>query len=195
MVTVIPGTVIPSTAASQGNAFSALAPTLNATGGLTLSQVCDLTGLPSTTIQNWIKRGWVANPHGKRYGEAQLARILIINLLRGSLQLVHIVALMRYINGSVEDRSDDILPDRDLYDLLCSMICQLDAEAAPSADPRYLQQTVDRLLATHPLPDAASQEKLRHALQVMLLAYLASALRAQAEQTLYEYHIMEEITS
>ena len=83
-----------------------------------------LTGLNGSTIQNWVKRGWVAAPVGKRYGRRQLMRIILINMLRDVMKLENIIAIMRYINGSVEDESDDIIPDERLYDHLCAVIAQ-----------------------------------------------------------------------
>ena len=42
--------------------FEALRPAFAVTGGLMLSQVVEMTGLGSSTIQNWIKRGWIMSP-------------------------------------------------------------------------------------------------------------------------------------
>ena len=56
----LPGTVLPTEDITQG--FGVLHPSIRATNGLTLAQVCTITGLEQSTIQNWIKRGWVAIP-------------------------------------------------------------------------------------------------------------------------------------
>ena len=42
------------------------------------------------------------------------------------MQLENIAVLMNYINGKVEDTSDDIIPDIDLYNIFCTIICELD---------------------------------------------------------------------
>lgn len=105
---------------------SVLDPVFAVTKGLSLAQVRELTGLESSTIQNWVKRGWVQNPRGKRYNEIQVARILVINILRDSLRLERIAQLMGYLNGSVDDRSDDIIPENELYAMLTAMIIRLD---------------------------------------------------------------------
>ena len=120
MLELIPGTVLNFNSVAAENCYSVIAPLLTVTKGLTLAQVRELTGLEASTIQNWVKRGWVKNPEGKRYGEEQVMRIILINMMRGSMQLEQIAFLMSYINGSVEDRSDDILPDRELFNILCS---------------------------------------------------------------------------
>ena len=113
----LPGTVLPTEDIRLG--FEVLHPSIRATNGLTLAQVCTITGLEQSTIQNWIKRGWVAHPENKRYGEYQLARIMIINMLRSSMQLDNIAYLLRYVNGEADNRGDDIIPDSVLYTHLC----------------------------------------------------------------------------
>ena len=60
----IPGTTLKYSEAARNDSFSMIAPVLEATGGLTLSQLSTLTGLEGTTIQNWIKRGWVTATKG-----------------------------------------------------------------------------------------------------------------------------------
>lgn len=107
MLKNIPGTALEWNDALSKNAFAVLSPVLSVTKGLTLAQLKELTGLEGSTIQNWVKRGWVERPSGKRYGERQIVRIILINMLRSSMQLEKIIALMRYINGEVDDRSDE----------------------------------------------------------------------------------------
>ena len=108
MLEKIPGTVLSFNSSAAENSYSLISPLLTVTKGLTLAQVTALTGLEPSTIQNWVKRGWVKNPEGKRYGEEQVVRIILINMMRGSMQLEQIAFLMSYINGSVDDRADDI---------------------------------------------------------------------------------------
>lgn len=78
----IPGTTLNFDERARDEAFELIEPVLEATGGLTLSQLSKLTGLEGSTIQNWIKRGWVSVTHGKKYSEKQVIRILLINMLR-----------------------------------------------------------------------------------------------------------------
>ena len=81
--------------------------------------------LTSSTLQNWIKRGWVENAPLKRYTVDQVAHILIINMLRSCVQLDHIAFLLHYINGRVDDRSDDIIRDSVLYDYISKILDRL----------------------------------------------------------------------
>ena len=41
-------------------------------GGITLSQVTAVTGLEAHTVQNWVKRGFLSSPVGKRYSLRKL---------------------------------------------------------------------------------------------------------------------------
>lgn len=60
---VIPGTTLPLPDDKRWEAFSVLKPVFALSGGgLLLSQITEMTGLSASTIQNWVKRGWVENP-------------------------------------------------------------------------------------------------------------------------------------
>ena len=44
-------------------------------GDILLSQVTGITGLENYTVQNWVKRGFLAPPKNKRYSLNQLCRM------------------------------------------------------------------------------------------------------------------------
>lgn len=71
----IPGTIIPSDK-NQMRPFSLLSPMISAADGLSLSQVCAITGLEPSTIQNWVKRNFVPHTIKKKYYARHVARIL-----------------------------------------------------------------------------------------------------------------------
>ncbi len=180
----VPGTVLPLTdwakeRISQGQAFDSLiSPILSATGGVTLSQMARFTGLEGSTIQNWIKRGWVASNSTKKYTEKHVARILLINVLRASMKLEDIVKVMEYINGDVEDESDDILHDKDLFNLLCSSVITLNNSRNVRIDSQNVLDISEKMI-----PASISGEvrdKLRKALAIMLLAYRSAVLKNEA---------------
>ena len=157
MKRLIPGTTIKYTEQARNSAFSLISPVLEATGGLTLSQLSKLTGLEGSTIQNWIKRGWVSSTKGKKYDEQQVLRILLINMLRGTMKLESIVNLMTYINGDVEDTADDIIDEILLFDLLCKM---KECDSGITSDA----------------------EKLSKAMYVMVMAYRSAWLKSEMEK-------------
>lgn len=144
MFQTLPGTLLERRQTDGRGAYSLIQPILSLTKGLTLSQIRELTGLENSTVQNWVKRGWVANPKSKRYGERQVMRIILINALRASLQLDSIAQLMQYLNGSVEDVADDIISDGALYDYLCAIVFEL--EDAPVMDEKSWMKPLQPIL-------------------------------------------------
>ena len=77
---VAPGSAIPLEELAGGG-FAQFRLMLQLTDGLSRSQVCTVSGLEPSTLQNWINRGFVARPQGKKYHARHLARILLIAAL------------------------------------------------------------------------------------------------------------------
>ncbi len=169
-----PGAALYTERGETGNAFSPFEIVLRITGGVTLSQMCEMTALEPSTIQNWVKRGWVRRPEGKRYGEQHLARVFLINALRGAMQLENIIELLHYVNGNLNDSADDILSDRELYDLFCRVLCLCE-------EGMSLDNAADTALQTYQEPYPGAKHKLRRALAVMLPAYRSAELKREAE--------------
>lgn len=146
-------------------------------GGLTLSQVSAITGLENHTIQNWVKRGFLPSPVGKKYDMERLCRLINMNILRGNMPLEQITKLMGYLNGSLSDESDDLVDDTLLFFLFVRL----------AARARYIggSETWDDALihATEgyhePVPGA--RDKLIKVLKVMLTIWVANQLKSQAE--------------
>ena len=61
MIKLLPGTTVKADISQENIADSIFTP-MFLTGGLVLSQVAQLTGLEPHTIQNWVKRGFLAPP-------------------------------------------------------------------------------------------------------------------------------------
>lgn len=178
---IIPGTTLKFTETAREAAFSVISPVLEATGGLTLSQLSKLTGLEGTTIQNWIKRGWVSSTKGKKYSEKQVLRILLINMLRNVMKLDDIANLMSYVNGDVEDTSDDIIADIHLYNMLCRIIFTAEDEGA--FDSESVKQLISGEIKEN-TKEIADDEKLASAMYVMVMAYRSGCLKAEMEKGL-----------
>ena len=159
-----------------------ISPVLDATGGLTLSQLSKLTGLEGSTIQNWIKRGWVSSTHGKKYSEQQVVRILLINMLRGSMKLDDIAGLMNYVNGDVEDTSDDIIADVKLYNILCRIIFTAEDEGAFAPDT--VRRLIKKELSDISQTVSSDAEKLHKSMFAMIMAYRSACLKHEMEKVL-----------
>jgi len=162
---------------------------IKATGGLNLSQVCSVTGLEGSTIQNWVKRGWVVNPRGKKYDEVHIARILIINALKECIKLEHIALLMRYVNGLTEDRSDDIIRESELFNYLCDALEMLGQEDDLSRSG--VEAIVRTVIKDYvgPTPDAG--ERIRKALTIMIFACVCTDVKRRTEAMMG--HVLKEL--
>lgn len=151
-------------------------------GGLTLSQVASVTGVESHTIQNWVKRGFLAPPRGKKYDLEQLCRIINLNLLKGSLSLEQGCSLMTYINGCLADESDDLVPDSRLY----FMFVRLAARARQVGGDREWEDALQEITADYREPVPGARDKLIRVLRIMLTVWAANTLRSAAEKMIEE---------
>ncbi len=183
-LTTIPGTVMPYDPSAGKELFAAVSSLCNVAGGLSLSQIVGITGLEASTIQNWVKRGWISRPVGKKYTQRQIARILLINVLRDCLPLEKIAQLLGKVNGSVEDVSDDIIDEGELYNRLCSLLADLSDLRSSTAE---IREAVQRQLADYTGPKLDSKACLARALEIMVLAYQASRMKHLAEGRLEKW--------
>lgn len=178
---IIPGTTLED---KRGNADSieSLFTSMFLAGGLTLSQVSAVTGLESHTIQNWVKRGFLSPPRGKRYDMEQVCRIINMNLLKGGLPLEQICSLMTYLNGCLVDESDDLVDDTRLYFLFVKLAARArQIDDNENWDDALLQATAEYV---EPVPGA--REKLIKVLKIMLTVWVSNTLRIGAEKMIAE---------
>lgn len=145
-------------------------------GGMVLSQVSAVTGLEPYTIQNWVKRGFLTNPVGKKYTLRQLCRILNINMLKDALRMEEICGLMTYINGHLDDESDDLIDDSELYFLFL----RIAAHHRQMKDPNGRDECIRQALANYEEPIPGARQRVEKVLEVMLTAWAAALLRQQA---------------
>ena len=172
----VPGTTIPY--ADSSGMFAMFRPLIRATDGLTLSQVCSITGLEASTIQNWVKRKFVPRPVEKKYHERQLARILLISALRDGMKIDAIGELMAMVNGDADDESDDIISEERLYDYLCRSIGEMGERPLT---PEEISTVVHQVTRDYEPPDGEAAQRLRSALTVMVFAYTAGQYKQEAE--------------
>lgn len=154
-------------------------------GGMVLSQVAAVTGLEPYTIQNWVKRGFLTKPVGKRYTLRQLCRIININMLKAALPLEEICGLLQYINGNLSDESDDLIDDATLYFLFV----QLAAEHRKMNNAKGRDAILTQALADYTEPIPGAKERVEKVLRVMLTAWAASLLRQSAEKMVKELKV------
>jgi DNA-binding transcriptional MerR regulator len=151
-------------------------------GDIALSQVVAITGLEAHTIQNWVKRGFLTPPKNKRYTLTQLCRILNIHALQGSMSLDKICALLGYVNGRLDDTSDDIIDDARLYFLFV----RLAARARELDAPNRWGQAMAEALAGYEEPVPGARARVEKALQIMMTAWVAARMQQEAERLLQQ---------
>jgi hypothetical protein len=152
--------------------------------GVMLTQIRDISGIDSSTLQNWTKRGWVVNSKLKKYNMDQVAHILIINMLRSCMQLDKIAFLIHYINGKVGDASDDIISDSMLYDYICRILSNMmDSEQVSLSNVRGL---VESVTTDYEEPVSGARERLVRALEVIVVTYTAALLKRHADELFVE---------
>ena len=147
-------------------------------GGIVLSQVSSITGLETHTVQNWVKRGFLTNPKQKRYTLRQLCRILNINMLKSALPMEQICGLLTYINGNLDDESDDLIDDSQLYFLFVRLAGNFSVMQNPQGRDAHIEQ----VLSDYQEPVPGAKERVRKVLRIMLTAWAAAQLRLLTEQ-------------
>lgn len=147
--------------------------------GVMLTQIRDISGIDGSTLQNWTKRGWVGNSKLKKYDINQIAHILIINMLRSCMQLDKIAYLIQYINGSVDDRSDDIIEDSVLYDYICKILDKLMTYDLCSLGS--IREAIEQEIAGYNEVMPGAKDRLVKALEIIVVAYYASLVKKHSD--------------
>ena len=177
----IPGTVL-QIRRDEADGVEEMFSSMFLAGGMVLSQVASITGLEPYTVQNWVKRGFLSPPQHKRYTLQQLCRILHINMLKSVLPLERICSLLEYINGKLDEESDDIIDDAALYFLFV----RLAARSKQLDDPAAWKKAMEEALCDYQEPVPGARERIENALRIMLIANVASKMAQTAERMLDE---------
>ena len=179
MTWIIPGTVLQANR-TEADQIPQQLEALFFGGGITLSQVTAITGLEAHTVQNWVKRGFLTSPVGKKYSLRQLCRILNIHMLHGAMPIDRICRLLSYVNGHLDDESDDMIDDSQLYFLFVSLAARM----KELYEPGEAEILLDGYLADYTEPMPGAKERVRKVLRVMLTAWLAARMMQETEKML-----------
>lgn len=150
------------------------------TGGLMLSQVIAMTSLEGYMIQNWVKRGFLSPPVHKLYSKRQFCRIVIINMLKDSMVIEKVVRLLSYINGALDDESDDLIDDSQLYNYYVNMVFMCEQQGRES------DEAISEILNDYNEPVPGAKKRLSTVLIIMYNAGLANKYKRRCEQLLSE---------
>lgn len=145
------------------------------TGGIFLSQLSEMIDVPTATLQNWVKRGYVSNPVGKRYSKRQTARMLFLALMRQSLSMDEIVLMLGSINNNLADENDDLIDDSELYRYFREVALAM-PESGCFAE-RDLLRRIRRQTAAFQTAHREDRERLERVLSIMVQAYAVWRLR------------------
>ena len=154
-------------------------------GGISLSQVAGITGLEPYTVQNWVKRGFLSPPVNKRYSLAQLCRIITINMLKNVLPMERICGMLGYINGQLNDETDDIIPESVLYDYVCRAVDVL--ADGDSAGLNQLNDVVESVVSSYEERVAGAKKRLSRGISVIVTSYYSTLVKNHAENMIDEY--------
>lgn len=149
-------------------------------GGITRSQVALVTGLEPHAVQNWVQRGFLSSPVAKRYSCRQFCRIAIINMLKTAIPMDQICGLLSYVNGRLDDESDDLIDDTVLY----FMFLRLASQARHIGGTRSWDEILEEILGEYDEPAPGARERIDRVLRIMLTAWIGVRTIQQAEQML-----------
>ena len=179
---MIPGTRLKKRDMGNVTGLEFLSKVFYISEGVMLSQIREVSGIDGSTLQNWTKRGWVANARLKKYNIDQVAHILIINMLRSCIQLEHIAFLLQYINGKIDDTSDDIIRDSVLYDYICRILEALTREDV--ASKATIKDVINRQIADYEEAAPGARDRLSTALEIIVTAYYAALIKKSSDEML-----------
>ena len=176
---IIPGTVISGPREDVESSIRQIQGMFLA-GGILRSQVSSVTGLEAHMIQNWVKRGFLAKPEQKRYSLNQLCRIITISMLKGVMPMERICSLLRWINGRLDDESDDLIDDSQLYFLFLRLAAR--ARELDTVDQWRL--AIAATLEDYEEPAPGARERVAQVLRIMLTAWVAARMAQEADNML-----------
>jgi len=153
---------------------------------VSLANLCELTSLKSTSIQNWIKRDikeLIGQPElGKKYSIEQAAMLLIVKDLKTTFDFEKIRNVLTEVFNTLSDRSDDLMSPITFYGIYGSILESLDTF---SESDSTLEEQIDNQIKFSPRISSNLTEDQFHTIRRILvttvLAVLASHLQTRAQ--------------
>lgn len=179
---LIPGTKLRKDEMGNVTGLEFLSKVFYISDGVMLSQIREVSGIDGSTLQNWTKRGWVANARLKKYNIDQVAHILIINMLRSCIQLDKIALLLQYINGKIDDNSDDIIRESVLYDYICRILDKLMQQDVCSMSS--IKEVIKAEISNYQENMPGAADRLANALEIIIVAYYAALIKHRSDDML-----------
>lgn len=169
-ITTLPGTKIEASFDTANSTLTAMF----MVDGLVLSQISTTIGVELHTVQNWVKRKYISPPVNKKYSKRQFCRIAIINILKDVFTLHQIVEVLSFINGELDDESDDLINDSELYLLMVTILSKIDN------DFHDVDRHISDIINMSDIHDEIDKIKLGKVLKILVTAYASSNLKNKA---------------
>lgn len=176
----IPGTILNRDKMDGATGLEFLDKVFFITDKIMLSQIREITGIDGTTLQNWLKRGWVGTPNKKSYTKEHLARILIINMMRDTMQLSRIIFILQYVNGKSEE--DKIVRESVLYGYICKVLDRLSENGEISG--AGIDGIISDVLSDYNETVSGAERRLSVGIKVITITYYSALIKAEAEAIL-----------
>ena len=98
------------------------------------------------------------------------------------MQLDKIAFLIQYINGDVEDTSDDIIRDSVLYDYICRILeYMMERDICLQSS---IGGIIDRFTTDYAEPFEGARNRLNSALEIIVVTYYATLMKHRADKLL-----------
>lgn len=176
----IPGTILNRDKMDGATGLEFLDKVFFITDKIMLAQIREITGIDGTTLQNWLKRGWVGTPNKKSYTKEHLARILIINMMRDTMQLSRIIFILQYVNGKSEE--DKIVRESVLYGYICKVLDRLSENGEISG--AGIDGIISDVLSDYNETVSGAERRLSVGIKVITITYYSALIKAEAEAIL-----------
>ena len=172
----IPGTILNRDKMDGATGLEFLDKVFFITDKIMLAQIREITGIDGTTLQNWLKRGLVGTPNKKSYTIEHLARILIINMMRDTMQLSRIIFILQYVNGKSEE--DKIVKESVLYGYICKVLDRLSENGEISG--AGIDGIISDVLSDYEEPVSGAGRRLSVGIKVITITYYSALIKAEA---------------
>ena len=140
--------------------------------GMMLSRVSEVSGPEPSTIQNWVKRGYIPRADGKKYSASQAAAVILLNNLGSALSLEKAAEI---ISKAEKQCGVDCL---EMLILLCEAI--INATRFNSTDKAALAGVINSVLDEKGTRD----KNLSAFLLTAALCAMAAQYKAQAAESI-----------
>ncbi len=156
---------------------------------VSLANLCELTSLKSTSIQNWIKRDvreLIGPPDlGKKYSIEQAAMLLIVKDLKTIFEFEKIRNVLTIVFNTLSDRSDDLISPITFYEIYGTVLESLETITVnDSTLEDRINEKLELISDKFPYLTESQWNIIKKILVSTVLAVLASHIQTRAQHYL-----------